>query len=110
MKAKKGKDALNHCMSRVVGGDYIFGAKEKEQFVQMMWRLADFLGIQIFDYVVMSNHYHQLIFVPGVVELNDSQLLERLRAYHGEESLEVLDFEKALEKGGEWDHGRQSQS
>ena len=63
--------------------------------------MADFLGIKILDYVVMSNHYHQLIFVPGVVELNDSELLIRLNAYYGEGSFEVFVFEEALKKGGE---------
>ena len=58
-----------------------------------MWRVASFLEIEVLDYVVMSNHYHQLVRVPGVVKLNDSQLLKRLQFYYGEESLEVLLYE-----------------
>ena len=65
---EKGEDGLYHCMSRIVGGDYIFDKVEKEVFIQRMWRLAEFLGIAVLDYVVMSNHYHQLLGVPGVVE------------------------------------------
>jgi hypothetical protein len=88
-------------MSRVVGGDYIFGKREKEHFVRRMWRLADFLGIEILNYAVMSNHYHQVLFVPGVVELSDQELLERLNAYYGDSGDEYLKFRKALTKGGE---------
>ncbi len=67
--------------------------------MRWMWRLAGFLQIEILDYVVMSNHYHQLIRVPGVVKLSDRELLERLKAYYGEESLEVMIFEDAREGG-----------
>jgi REP element-mobilizing transposase RayT len=67
----------------------------------MMWRVADFLGIEILDYVVMSNHYHQLVRVPGRVELSDKELLRRLKAYYGKESLEVLLFEEARERRDE---------
>ena len=68
IKARKGEDGLYHCMSRAVGGDFIFGAKEKEIFVRMMWRVADFLGVEILNYVVMNNHYHQLVRVPSVLK------------------------------------------
>ena len=88
-------------MSRVVGGEFLLGEKEKEFFVRWMWRLAAFLQIEILDYVVMSNHYHQLVRVPGTVKLSDSELMERLRAYYGEESPEVRQFENALKMGEE---------
>jgi REP element-mobilizing transposase RayT len=84
-----------------VGGEFLLGDREKEMFVRMMWRVAEFLRIEILDYVIMSNHYHQLIRVPGVVELNDEQLHERIKAYYGEESLEVLMLEEAMAEGGD---------
>ena len=100
IKARRGRDGLYHCMSRIVGGEFLLGEREKEMFVRMTWRVAAFLGIEVLDYVVMSNHYHQLIRVPGEIELSDEQLLERLKVYYGGESLEVLMFDEALAKGG----------
>ncbi len=70
-------------MSRVVGGDFLLGRWEKEVFVRLMWRGADFLGIEVLAYAVMSNHYHQLVRVPAGVEPSDPELLARLRAYYG---------------------------
>jgi REP element-mobilizing transposase RayT len=99
LTAEEGKDGLYHCMSRVVGGDFLLGEKEKEFFVRWMWRLAAFLQIEVLDYVIMSNHYHQLVRVPGVVKLSDDQLLKRLKAYYGEESLEAMLFADAREMG-----------
>lgn len=92
---------MYHCMSRIVGGEFLLGEKEKEFFVGLMWRVASFLEIDVLDYVVMSNHYHQLVRVPGKVRLSDSELLKRLQLYYGEESLEVLLYERALERGEE---------
>ncbi len=88
-------------MSRIVGGNYILGVQEKEFLVRWMWKLADFLGLEILDYVIMSNHYHQLVWVPGIIELTDENLYERLRAYYGETSVQVFDFEQAMLIGGE---------
>lgn len=76
IKARRGDDGLYHCMSRIVGGDYLLGMREKEYFVRQMWRVADFLGIEVLDYVVMSNHYHQLVQVPGKVELSVGQVTQ----------------------------------
>ncbi len=79
IKAGKGKAGLYHCRSRVVGGDFRLGRSEKEVFVRRMWRVADFLGIAVLDYAVISNHYHQLVRVPAGTEPSDSELLARLR-------------------------------
>jgi len=98
MKVPEGTDGLYHCYSRIVGGDYIFGRQEKEKFLQMMWRIADFLGIQVLDHSVMSNHYHQVLFVPGLCKLSNGQLLERLKIYYGERSDQFLKFREAMAK------------
>lgn len=101
MKAKTGCDGLYHCMSRIVGGEFLLGSQEKEEFVRRMWHLADFLEVEVLDYAVMSNHYHQLVRVPGVVDVSNSQLLAKLKRYYGERSRKALVFESALAKGEE---------
>jgi hypothetical protein len=92
---------MYHCMSRTVGGDFLLGDFEKEHFVRQMWRIADFLEIRVLDYAVMSNHYHQLVRTPAIVELSDEQLLEKLRVYYGERSREARKFGKALRDDAE---------
>jgi putative transposase len=99
IKAKAGCDGLYHCMSRIVGGAFLLGSKEKEAFVERMWRLADFLDIEVLDYVVMSNHYHQLLRAAGVVRVSNKQLLAKLKLYYGAGSRQVRDFESALARG-----------
>lgn len=79
----------------------MLGPNEKEYFVRQMWRIANFLQIEVLDYVVMSNHYHQLLRVPGVLELTNEQILARVRDYYGKSSREAMAFETAMNLGGQ---------
>ena len=87
-------------MSRAVGGEFIFGAIERECFVNMAWRVADFLGVEILNYVVMGNHYHQLVKIPAARKLSDADLLKRLQGYYGPNSSEVSLFQEAMRQRG----------
>lgn len=66
-----------------------------------MWRVAEFLQIEVLDYVVMSNHYHQLVAVTGKVDLTDEDLEQKVRTYYGPDSDEDMELKRALGKGGE---------
>lgn len=99
MKVPKGVDGLYHCHSRAVDGKFIFGKREKDKFLEMMWAIADFLGIEVHGYNLMSNHYHQMVFVPGIIELSNTELLGRLGAYYGLDSREYREFNAAMERG-----------
>ncbi|MGA0848287.1 MAG: transposase [Pontimonas sp.] len=53
-----------HVMSRVAGGELLFGDIEKEAFRRIMRRLERFAGVEILTYAVMGNHFHLLVRVP----------------------------------------------
>ena len=53
-----------HVMSRVAGGELLFGDIEKEAFRRIMRRLERFSGVEILTYAVMGNHFHLLVRVP----------------------------------------------
>ena len=63
IKPEKGS-VCYHVMSRTVNGEFLFGKTEKEAFRRMMWRMAQFSGVEIFTYVLMDNHFHILLKVP----------------------------------------------
>jgi putative transposase len=44
-----------------------------------MWALAEYCGLDIVTYALMSNHYHVLVRVPKRVQLSDQDLLRRYR-------------------------------
>jgi len=67
IKPERG-DVCYHVMSRTVNGEFLFGKTQKEAFRRMMWRMAQFSGVEIFTYVVMDNHFHILLKVPEKVK------------------------------------------
>jgi REP element-mobilizing transposase RayT len=64
-------------MSRVVNGEMLFKDREKEVLRKMIWQVADFSGVEVLTYCVMSNHFHVLLRVPEKQELGDEELLRR---------------------------------
>ncbi len=101
LKVPSGQQGLYHCMSRIVGGQFLLGPVEQKEFHRRMWHLADFFCIKIINYSLMSNHYHQFLEVPGYVVLTDEELLEKVTAYYGKGSNEAVILATAFEKGGE---------
>ena len=53
-----------HVMSRTCGGEIWFDDVEKEALRRILWRMAEFSGIKIVTYCLMSNHFHLLAEVP----------------------------------------------
>jgi REP element-mobilizing transposase RayT len=71
-----------HVMSRTAGGEKLFGEVEKEAFRRLMWRMAEFSGLEILTYALMSNHFHILVKVP-----ERAKFLRRFEGEGGEERL-----------------------
>ena len=45
-----------HVITRVSRGEFLFGDLEKERMRKMIWQMADFCGVEVLTYAVMSNH------------------------------------------------------
>ena len=95
-----GRGAVYHCISRVVGGQMLLGALEKEKLRQMLWQQAAFGGIEIITYCLMGNHIHILVRVPAEVGVPDADLVARAVSFYGEKSLYVQTLQKALAQQG----------
>ncbi|MDQ8207153.1 transposase, partial [Coraliomargarita sp. SDUM461003] len=76
-KKVHGQDAVYHCMTRVVNGERLFQDREKEMLRKMIWQVADFCGVQVLTYCVMSNHFHVLLRVPDRQQVDDAELMRR---------------------------------
>src|SRR5450432_2310681 len=70
-------EGLYHCLSRTVNGERLFGDVEKEVYRKMMWQIADFCGVEILTYIVMSNHFHLLLRILQSTAVADGELLRR---------------------------------
>jgi putative transposase len=75
-------EAVYHCMTRVVNGERLIDDAAKEVLRKQLWLAAEFCGVQILTYAIMSNHFHVLLKVPVKTALPDAELLRRYRLLH----------------------------
>ena len=74
--------AVYHCMTRTVNGEMLFEDREKEMLRKMLWQVADFSGVEILTYCIMSNHFHVLVRVPEKEKLSDAELMRRYKVLY----------------------------
>ncbi|MGB0745336.1 MAG: transposase, partial [Opitutales bacterium] len=77
-----GNSAVYHCMTRTVNGERLFKDREKEILRKMLWQVADFCGVEVLTYCVLSNHFHVLLRVPFASEVTDTELLRRYKVLY----------------------------
>ncbi|HVU17483.1 MAG TPA: transposase [Candidatus Didemnitutus sp.] len=74
-------EAVYHCVSKAVAAEWLFDDVAKEVFRRQLWRAADFCGLQVITYVILSNHFHVTVRVPRFKPVPDSELLRRYALY-----------------------------
>ncbi|NBB81574.1 MAG: transposase [Verrucomicrobia bacterium] len=92
-------------MTRTVNGERLFGDREKEILRKMLWQVAEFSGVEILTYCIMSNHFHVLLQVPDGQEVSDSELMRRYKVLYPKptkyQEASAAQMAKTLESGGE---------
>ena len=74
-------EAVYHCVSRAVAAAWLFDQLAKEVFRQQLWRAADYCGVQVITYALLSNHFHVMVRVPRTAPVSDQELLRRYALY-----------------------------
>jgi len=75
-------EAVYHCMTRTVNGERLIDDAAKEVLRKQLWQIADYCGVQILTYAILSNHFHVLLKVPQKSPVPDSELLRRYRVLY----------------------------
>ena len=70
-------EAVYHCMSRSVNGEWLFDDRAKEILRRQFWQVADYCGVEILTYTILSNHFHLLVRVPQKTPVSDAELVRR---------------------------------
>ena len=95
-----------HVITRVSRGEFLFGELEKERMRKMIWQMADFCGVEVLTYAVMSNHLHLVVRVPvkeesdGAVE--NSEVLRRFGVLYGVQRMQETGALLAQGAEAEW--------
>lgn len=73
---------MYHCVTRTVNGERLFKAREQEMLRKMLWAVADFSGVEILTYCIMSNHFHVLVHVPDKQVVSDAEIMRRYKVLY----------------------------
>ena len=74
--------AVYHCMSHTVS-EVRLDDSAREILRKQLWQVADFCGVHILTYALMSNHFHVLVRVPLKTDnVPDAELLRRHNVLH----------------------------
>ena len=68
-------EAVYHCMTRTVNGERLLDDVAKEVLRRQLWQIADYCGLEIITYAIMSNHFHVLVRVPQRAVIDDTELV-----------------------------------
>ena len=73
-------EATYHCISRIVGSEFLIKDNlAKNVLKKQLRQVADFCGLQILTFAILSNHFHVLVHVPQKTEIPDDELLRRYK-------------------------------
>ena len=93
-----------HVISRVSGQRFLLNAEEKDRLVWFMNASAGFSGVDVLAYAFMDNHFHMLVKVPLPYDVDDVELIRRMRLLYGQAKLDRIlsDWETWEGKGMEF--------
>ena len=102
--APHSSEAVYHCMSRTVNSERCLDDTAKEVLRKQLWQIADYCGVKILTYAIMSNHFHVLVHVPLKTDLADAELLRRYHVLYPKptkyQAARVEEVREQLKKGG----------
>ena len=96
-----GETAVYHCITRTVGGEMLFGEREKEVLRKQIWQVSAFCGVEVLTYCIMSNHVHLLVRVRGAESVSDDELVRRYGLLYHREKERVAVLASVLKDEGE---------
>lgn len=71
-----------HIISRIAHRAFFLNDEERDRFVDLLRRAADFSGVDLLSWCVMTNHVHVLVFVGARREIPDEEILRRMRVLY----------------------------
>ena len=66
-----------HALTRTANGERLFDEVAREVLRKQLWQIADYCGVEILTYAILSNHFHVLVRVPQKLAIPDTELLRR---------------------------------
>ena len=81
---------VHHILNRIAHRVFFLRDEERNDFIEMMRRAAEFVGIKLLGWCVMTNHFHILAFLPEREELGEEEIIRRVGILKGERMAAAL--------------------
>ena len=90
-----------HVISRIAGQRFLMDAEEKNRLLELLFRAAEFSGVDVLTFALMDNHFHLMLRVPQARPVDDADLVRRMRVLYGDAKTDriLLDWERWEKKG-----------
>ena len=85
----------HHLISRIAHRVYFMKDEERNDFVEMMRRVAEFSGITLVAWCVLTNHFHIFAYLPEAVEIGEDEVLRRIGVLKGGAERKKLELQFA---------------
>ena len=85
-----------HLISRVAHRAYFLDEDERTRLVDFVGRVAEFSGVKLLAYSVMSNHFHLFVYIGRPESLSDAEIVRRISALYSD-----VRFERVMKKWNE---------
>ncbi len=81
---------VHHILNRIAHRVFFLRDEERNDFIGMMRRVAEFTGIKLLGWCVMTNHFHILAFLPEREEIGEDEIVRRIGILKGASAGEAL--------------------
>lgn len=74
----------HHLMSRIAHQVFFLTEDVRNDFIEMIRRAAEFHGIKLIAWCIMTNHFHLLAYLPEPEQLTEEEVIRRFGILNGE--------------------------
>lgn len=78
------RGTVHHLMSRIAHRVYFLKEDERNDFMGMMRRTAEFAGLKLLGWCIMANHFHILVYIPCSEPIDEDEIVRRVGVLKGE--------------------------
>lgn len=83
-------DSVHHITSRIAHRVYLLEAGERNDLLAIIRKAAEFSGVNLIGWCIMTNHFHLLVHLPPKAELGEEEILRRYAVLKGDGAAKTM--------------------
>lgn len=83
-------NTYHHLMSRIAHQVFILTEDVRNDLIEMIRRAAEFHGVKLIAWCIMTNHFHLLVYLPEPETLSEEEVVRRYGVLYGDVRRDAL--------------------